>query len=138
MYVCMYMYVCMLNKKYISISLMRDVIPRIVDNYDLVEFVCCNSNVVNIIIIHPDIQLTSKHVYISCYHGSTHSIWLTNTIINSRKDRAVETASHARHLFDKSSEYLVNWTVHKVYGEQDKSDEKCQAAGLLFPHPWRL
>ena len=44
MYVCMYMYVCMLNKKYISISLMRDVIPRIVDNYDLVEFVCCNSN----------------------------------------------------------------------------------------------
>ena len=44
-------------------------------------------------------------------------------------------------MSNKSSECLVNWnwTVYKVYGEQDKSGEnssKFPVVSSLFPHPW--
>ena len=51
-----------------------------------------------------------------------------------------ENSQSYRTLSDKSSECLVNWnwTVYKVYGEQDKSSEnrsKCPVVGSMFPHP---
>ena len=49
----------------------------------------------------------------------------------------VETASHAGLLSNKSSECLVNWnwTVYKVYGEQDKSDQNVQQLAQCFYTP---
>ena len=52
-----------------------------------------------------------------------------------------ENSQSCRTLSDKSSECPVkrNWTVYKVYGEQDKSSKirpKCPAVGSMFPHPW--
>ena len=55
--------------------------------------------------------------------------------------RGVGNSQSCRTLSDKSSECPVkrNWTVYKVYGEQDKSGKnrpKCPAVGSMFPHPW--
>ena len=72
-------------------------------------------------------------------------VWINNNInmISKLKKHRVYiqwcgNSQSYRTLSNKSSECLVNWnwTVYKVYGKQDKSDEnrsKCQAVGSVIP-----
>ena len=78
-------------------------------------------------------KIKSLQVHIYMYMYQIKSLWVNIYM------QWCGNSQSCRTLSDKSSECLVNWnwTVYKVYGEQDKSGEnrsKCPAVGSTFPH----